>query len=91
MMGDGFWRRAWIWSQDGAPIWFCAWIGEYMWRPWCWARGWHQPHHCDAHFEMCVLCRKSLWGRSRCGTPNPFIGVDRVPAAWRRMLGREMS
>lgn len=91
MTKDGFWRRAWMWTQDGAPCWFIAYVGDFMWRPWCWGRGWHQPHHCDAYFEICVLCRKALWSRSRSGSGNPFIGIERAPASWRRMRRQEAA
>jgi len=83
-------RRLWMWSQDGAPSWFAAYIGEYMWRPWCWLRGYHVPHHCDVYFECCVLCTALIWSKGRDGTPNPCFRhadgtlVARSPAGWRR-------
>jgi hypothetical protein len=49
------------------------------WRPYCWARRYHSPHHCDVHFEMCTVCGISLWSRSRDGSPNPYRGADRAP------------
>ena len=83
-------RRAWLWSQDGAPDWFCAWIGDFMWRPWCWARGYHRPHHCDVHFEICVWCRAVIWSRRRDGGQNMTYRdgkpLERTPATWRRWL-----
>ena len=81
-------RPFWMWSQDGAPSWFVAYIGDYMWQPFCWARGYHVPHHCDFYFEMCVWCRKCLWSKRRNGSPNPLLGVDRSPIGWRQLARR---
>lgn len=55
------------------------------WRPYCWARGYHEPHHCDVYFEFCVVCSVGLWcARSMTDPrPNPLRGVDRVPTSWR--------
>lgn len=49
-----------------------------VWRPLCWLRGYHVPHHTDVHFECCVTCWKHLWGR-RSGVPNPYRHLDRAP------------
>lgn len=49
------------------------------WRPYCWVRRCHTPHHCDAYYEQCTVCAKLLWSRSRHGSPNPYRGVDRAP------------
>jgi hypothetical protein len=57
------------------------------WRPYCWGRRFHSPHHCDVYFEMCTVCGKSLWSRSRHGSPNPYRGVDRVPLRHRPVVG----
>ena len=43
-----------------------------LWRPVCWIRGYHVPHHTDVHFENCYLCWKPLWSRSRDGGTNPY-------------------
>jgi hypothetical protein len=67
---------------------------QWLVRPWCWLLGYHRPHHCDVHFEMCWFCGRSLWSRKRDGGSNPFIKadrsgyIDRAPATWRRVLGR---
>ena len=80
-------RRLWRWAQDDAPVWFTAYVAEYMWRPWCWARGYHQPHHCDVYYEMCTWCLMTLWSRRRDGAPNPLHGAARCPAGWRKTYG----
>jgi hypothetical protein len=80
-------RKVWFWSHDSAPIWFAAYVTPYLWRPLCWARGWHEPHHCDVYFELCVLCSTSLWSRKRNGSPNTVMYARFVPSGWRRLLG----
>lgn len=60
--------------------WWCSDIGwSAAWRPACWIRRYHTPHHCDAYFEMCITCGKPLWSRSRNGSPNPYRGTGRAP------------
>lgn len=54
-----------------------------VWRPYCWVRRFHSPHHCDVYFEMCTVCGRRLWSRSRHGMPNPYRKVDRVPLGHR--------
>lgn len=54
------------------------------WRPYCWGRRFHSPHHCDVYFEMCTVCGLTLWSRSRDGGTNPYRGTDRVPLRPRR-------
>ena len=78
-------QRLWFWTQDDAPDWVSAYVGGYAWRPWCWVRGYHQPHHCDVYYEVCTWCLVTLWSRKRDGSPNPLLGVDRAPAGWRRL------
>lgn len=48
------------------------------WRPICWWRGYHIPHHCDVYFEMCIICAKLLWSKTQHGMPNPFKQNERV-------------
>jgi hypothetical protein len=48
------------------------------WRPYCWGRRYHSPHHCDVYFEMCTVCGITLWSRNRDGGTNPYRGIDRV-------------
>jgi len=69
--GHGLVKLAWWACGDRGALW--------LWRPACWARGYHVPHHCDVRFENCVWCWKPLWSR-RYG-PNPFADpwVDRAP------------
>lgn len=64
--------------RQGSPVhtlwWHCSDKGLWwLWRPWCWVRRYHVPHHCDAHFELCTMCGATLWLRSD-GIPNPYIG-----------------
>jgi hypothetical protein len=60
--------------------WWCSDVGlSILWRPYCWTRRHHTPHHCDAYFEQCVLCAKPLWSRRRNGYPNPYRNTDRAP------------
>lgn len=65
-----------------AVWWHCTDRGyAWLWRPACWLRGYHVPHHCDVHFENCSYCWKRLWSRGRDGGLNPFIRpmTDRAP------------
>lgn len=60
--------------------WWCSDVGlSVLWRPYCWARRHHSPHHMDVYFEMCFLCGKPLWSRRRNGHPNPYRDTDRAP------------
>ena len=72
-------HKAWWHLSDKGLNWLC--------RPWCWVLGYHRPHHCDVHFELCWFCQKRLWSRSRDGGCNPFIKptVNRAPATWRHL------
>lgn len=70
--------------------WVCSDRGyAHLWRPACWLRGYHVPHHTDVHFEMCSYCGKSLWSRTRDRGLNPFIRplADRAPLRRRRAAG----
>lgn len=68
-------HRLWWKSSDRSML------ALHMWRPVCWLRGYHVPHHVDVYFENCVTCWKPLWSRSRHGMPNPYVNpvVDRAP------------
>lgn len=72
--------------MHGVWWWFTDVGWSQAWRPLCWVRGYHVPHHCDVYFEKCVVCATLLWSRKRDGSPNPFIRpvVDRVPVGRRR-------
>jgi hypothetical protein len=68
--------------------WHCTdkdWLGVAWkaWRPYCWVRGYHLPHHMDVYFEHCVVCCKPLWSRKCHGGPNPIARVERLPCSWR--------
>lgn len=58
-------RIWWETSDRGDTLWA-------MWRPVCWVRGYHVPHHCDVYFELCTWCGKRLWSRSKYGGKNPY-------------------
>ena len=67
--------------------WWCSDVGwSRLWRPLCWARGYHVPHHCDVYFERCAVCDRLLWSKRRDGMPNPFLNptVDRARIGGRR-------
>lgn len=81
-------RKAWFWGQDDSPDWFSAYVTPLIWQPYCWARGYHTPHHCDAYFELCTVCLRVLWSSRRDACMNPFILegrtlVDHVNITWR--------
>jgi len=70
--------------------WWCSDVGlSILWRPYCWATRHHEPHHCDAYFEKCTVCAKTLWSRRVHGYPNPYRDTDRVPLRRLRQMPTE--
>lgn len=78
-------HHLWCWHFDSSPWWFAAYTEPWAWRPYCWIRGWHEPHHMDMHHEHCLWCTKRLWSRRRNGLPNTVQRIELVPTSWRKL------
>ncbi|GIH95348.1 hypothetical protein Psi01_59780 [Planobispora siamensis] len=57
-----------------------------LWQPYCWARGYHVPHHSDAWFETCATCERLLWEQKGEQARPAWLLAQRVPTSWRRWL-----
>lgn len=58
-----------------------------LWRPYCWIRGYHDPHHCDAWFETCNTCELVVWTQRDEDERPAWLHADRLATTWRRLLG----